>query len=254
MYFGYKCTKCDLCIDACPQKAIASTSEGIAINRAICDKCSKCSEVCPAAALVTIGKEITVEELMKVIERDLLLYDTSGGGVTFSGGEPLAQPVFLKESLKQCKAGEIRTAIETSGYTSKDVWASISKDVDLFLYDLKLIDDNEHQEYCGVSNKNIFSNLEALVEEGRGRDVIIRFPIIPGVTDTERNISALIQLLRNLRGVNEIDLLPYHDVGEKYARLGMEYKMKVRAAPSEYTLKYTKERLEKIGMLVKIGG
>ena len=125
MYFGYKCTKCNLCIVACPQKAISPTSEGIAINRAICDNCSKCSEVCPADALVIIGKEITVEELMGVIERDLLLYDTSGGGVTFSGGEPLAQPVFLKESLKQCKAQEIHTAIETSGYTSKEVWSSI---------------------------------------------------------------------------------------------------------------------------------
>jgi pyruvate formate lyase activating enzyme len=254
MYFGYKCTKCNLCVDACPQRAITSTSEGIAINRAICDRCSKCSEVCPANALVTIGKEYTVEELMEVIERDLLLYDTSGGGVTFSGGEPLAQPVFLKESLKQCRAREIRSAIETSGYTSQEVWASISRDADLFLYDLKLIDDKEHQEYCGVSNKIILSNLEALVEGGRGSDVIIRFPVIPSVTDTERNISALIQLLRNLRGVNEIDLLPFHDVGEKYARLGMEYRMKVSTAPSESSIRYTKERLEKIGMLVKIGG
>jgi len=257
MYFGYKCTRCDLCIDACPQEAISSsTSEGIAINRAICNRCSKCSDVCPAGALVTIGKEYTIEELMEVVERDLLLYDTSGGGVTFSGGEPLAQPLFLNESLKQCKAREIRTAIETSGYTSREVWSSICKNVDLFLYDLKLIDDSEHQEYCGVSNKVILSNLEALVEEGgRGRDVIIRFPLIPSVTDTEKNISALIQLLSNLRGVSEIDLLPYHDVGEKYARLGMEFKMKkVSAPPSESSLKYTKERLEKIGMLVKIGG
>ena len=254
MYFGYKCNRCNLCIDACPQEAISSTSEGVAINRTICDKSSKCSEICPTEALVTIGKEYTVGELMGVVERDILLYDTSGGGVTFSGGEPLAQPVFLKESLKQCKAREIRTAIETSGYTSREVWTSICKDVDLFLYDLKLIDDSEHQEYCGVSNKIILSNLEALVEQGRGRDVIIRFPLIPNVTDTEKNISALIQLLRNLRGVNEIDLLPYHDVGEKYARLGMEYRMKASAGPSESTLKYTKERLEKIGMLVKIGG
>lgn len=254
MFFGYKCTKCNLCIDVCPQKAITSTSEGIAINRAICDKCSKCSEICPADALVTIGKEITVEELLGAIDRDLLLYDTSGGGVTFSGGEPLAQPVFLKESLKRCKTNEIHTAIETSGYTSKEVWASIIKEVDLFLYDLKLVDDNEHREYCGVSNKSIFNNLGALVEEGRGRDVIIRFALIPGITDTERNISALVQFLRDLRGVNEIDLLPYHDVGEKYARLGMEYRMKAQVAPPESTVRYIKERLEKIGMLVKIGG
>ena len=254
MLFGYRCIKCDLCIDACPQRAITSTPEGVVIDRALCDRCSKCSEICPADALVTIGKEITAEELLGVIDRDLLLYDTSGGGVTFSGGEPLAQPVFLKESLKRCKAKEIHTAIETSGYTSNEVWASIAKEVNLFLYDLKLIDDDEHQEYCGVSNRSIFDNLGALVEEGRGRDVIIRFPLIPGMTDTERNISALERLLRSLRGVGEIDLLPYHGVGEKYARLGIEYKMKAQVAPSESTVGHIKERLERIGMLVKIGG
>jgi pyruvate formate lyase activating enzyme len=254
MSFGYKCTKCNLCVSACPQEALTSTSEGIAIDRAICDKCSKCSEICPAGALITVGEEITVEELLGEVDRDVLLYDTSGGGVTFSGGEPLAQPVFLKEALKRCKANEIHTAIETSGYTTKEVWASIIKEVNLFLYDLKLIDDDEHQEYCGVSNRSILNNLEGLVEEGRGRDVIIRFPLIPGITDTERNISALVDFLRNLRGISEIDLLPYHDVGEKYARLGVEWKMKAQAAPSESTVGHIKERLEGIGMLVRVGG
>jgi len=247
MFFQYKCVNCNLCIDACPQKAITSTSEGIAIDRLVCDKCSVCSEICPSGALVTIGKEITVEELLGVVERDLLLYDTSGGGVTFSGGEPLAQPAFLKESLKRCRANEIHTAIETSGYTPKGVWDSIIKEVDLLLYDLKLIGDDEHQEYCGVSNKNTLNNLGTLVEEGRGRDVIIRFALIPGITDTERNVSALVRLLSNLRGINEVDLLPYHDVGEKYARLGIEYKMKSQGAPSEATVRHIKERLERNG-------
>lgn len=254
MYFEYKCTKCSLCIDACPKKAITSTPKGVAIDREICDKCSKCSEICPTEALVSVGRELTVKELMDVVERDLLLYDRSGGGVTFSGGEPLAQPIFLKKSLEECKAREIQTAIETSGYAPRQLFDSISKEVDLFLYDLKLMDDNEHRKYCGSSNMNILCNLNALIDEGRGKDVIIRFPFIPTITDSERNISALIELLPSLKGVKEIDLLPYHDVGEKYARLGMEYNMKVHSAPSELMLKSTKERLEKIGFFVKIGG
>ncbi len=254
MYFEYRCTKCNLCIDICPEKAITPTPKGVAVDRDICNKCSKCSEICPTDALVGVGREITVEELMEIVERDLLLYDRSGGGVTFSGGEPLAQPVFLKKSLEECKAREIQTAIETSGYAPRRLFDAISKEVDIFLYDLKLIDDNEHRKYCGSSNVNILCNLKTLILEGRGKDLIIRFPFIPGITDSESNISALIKLLPSLKGVKEIDLLPYHDASEKYARLGLEYKMNVHTAPSELILKTTKERLEKIGFFVKIGG
>lgn len=254
MYFEYRCIKCNLCIEVCPKKAITPTPVGVAIDRGICDKCSKCSEICPSDALESVGREIIVEELMEIVERDILLYDRSGGGVTFSGGEPLAQPVFLKRSLEECKAREIQTAIETSGYASKQLFCTISKGVDIFLYDLKLMDDDEHRKYCGYSNVNTLRNLNGLIDEGRGKDVIIRFPFIPGITDSESNISALVELLPRLQGVKEIDLLPYHDAGDKYTRLGMEYNMKVHNAPSEFTLKSTKERFEKIGLFVKIGG
>ena len=254
MYFEYRCTECNLCIDACPKKAISSTPKGVAIDGEVCNRCSKCSEICPSDALVSVGRELTVEQLMEIVERDVLLYDRSGGGVTFSGGEPLAQPVFLKKSLEECKVREIQTAIETSGYASRQLFDSISKGVDIFLYDLKLMDDEEHRKYCGCSNANTLCNLKALIEDGRGKDVTIRFPFIPGITDSERNISALVGLLPSLKGVKEIDILPYHDAGEKYARLGMQYNMKVHSAPPELLLKSTKERFEKIGLVVKIGG
>jgi len=191
---------------------------------------------------------------MEEIEKDILFYDLSGGGVTFSGGEPLCQPLFLKESLKQCKKRYIHTALDTSGYTYPKVWESIIGHVDLFLYDLKLLDDEEHQKYIGVSNKMIKKNLITLLEKGRGKDVILRFPVIPGITDTERNINELLIFVSRLKGVKEIDILPYHDISEKYDRLGMEYNMKVHIAPSEEKLRYIKEKLEGIGLYVKIGG
>jgi pyruvate formate lyase activating enzyme len=254
MYFEYKCIRCKTCVRVCPINAITFEGERININRSSCVKCGKCAENCPTGALKLVGREINVEELMKEIERDVLLYDLSGGGVTFSGGEPLCQPIFLEEALKQCKMRNIHTALDTSGYASPKVWESIIGHVDLFLYDLKLLDDEEHQKYTGVSNKKIKKNLITLVQKGRGKDVILRFPVIPGITDTEENINELLSFVSRLKGVNEIDILPYHDISEKYDRLGMEYKMKVHTAPSEEKLRYVKEKLEGIGLYVKIGG
>jgi pyruvate formate lyase activating enzyme len=254
MYFEYKCIRCKTCVRACPINVVTFEGERINVNRSSCVKCGKCAEDCPTGALKLVGREISVEELMKEIERDVLLYDLSGGGVTFSGGEPLCQPIFLEESLKQCKMRNIHTALDTSGYTSPNVWESIIGHVDLFLYDLKLLDDEEHQKYTGVSNKRIKKNLITLVQKGRGKDVILRFPVIPGITDTEKNINDLLRFVSHLKGVNEIDILPYHDISEKYDRLGMEYKMRVHTAPSEEKLRYIKEKLEGIGLYVKIGG
>jgi pyruvate formate lyase activating enzyme len=254
MYFDYKCIRCKTCVRACPINAIIFEGERININREACVKCEKCAENCPTGALNLVGREIDVEELMEGIEKDVLLYDLSGGGVTYSGGEPLCQPLFLKESLRQCKMKNIHTALDTSGYTSPNIWESVIGHVDLFLYDLKIIDDEEHQKYTGVSNKIIKKNLITLIKKGRGKDVILRFPVIPGITDTERNINELLSFVPRLKGVNEIDILPYHDISEKYNRCGMEYKMKVHTTPSEEKLRYIKEKLEGIGLYVKIGG
>jgi len=254
MYFEYKCIRCRTCVNVCPVNAIAFKGDRPIIARAACVRCGICAEACPTGALKLIGREINVEELMKEIEKDVLLYDSSGGGVTFSGGEPLFQPLFLREALKECKRGYIHTALDTSGHASPNVFESIIEYVDLFLYDLKLLDDEEHQKYIGVSNRVINKNLITLVEKGRGKDVILRFPVIPRITDTEKNVNELLSFVSCLKGINEIDILPFHDISEKYSRLGKEYKMKVHTAPSEEKLGYIKEKLEGIGLYVKIGG
>ena len=254
MYFEYKCIRCKKCAEVCPTNAISFDGEKQVISRAYCSRCGVCVECCPTGALRLVGYEITVHELMKEIEKDILLYDRSGGGVTFSGGEPLAQPSFLKEVLKECKRMGIHVALDTAGYAPSEIFGSLANDVDLFLYDIKLLDDKEHQKYTGVSNRLIKKNLAHLIEEGRGSSVILRFPVIPGITDTEKNLNELLVLIPKLKGVNEIDILPFHDVSEKYDRLGMEYRMRGHSAPTKERLTYIKERLEEAGLYVKIGG
>ena len=171
--------------------------------------------------------------------------------MTFSGGEPLLQHLFLNEALTECKNRDLRTVLDTSGYASEAVLSSVLDRVDVILYDLKLADEEEHRKYTGVSNNPIKENLRMLADRGRGRDVILRFPVIPGITDTQKNVDALVEFISTLKGINEIDLLLFHDVSEKYHRLGMEYQMPVRQAPAPSKIKYIKERFESIGLYVK---
>jgi pyruvate formate lyase activating enzyme len=254
MFFEYKCMKCQTCARVCLIGAITFENENSTphINRQICNNCGICSSVCPTESLRLVGREITIKELMKEIEKDILFYDNSGGGVTFSGGEPLFQHQFLIEALKECKKRDIHTVLDTSGYALENVFSSVLDYVDVFLYDLKLADNEEHIIYTGVSNVLIINNLRMLVDTGRGKDVILRFPIIPGITDTEKNIDGLVEFVSSLKSIREIDLLPFHDVSEKYNRLGIEYKMPAQEAPSQEKLQYIKRRFEEIGFYVKI--
>ncbi|MGB4027921.1 MAG: glycyl-radical enzyme activating protein [Acetomicrobium sp.] len=251
MYFEYKCMRCRDCVKVCPTGAIEFKGKP-RIFRPLCTACGNCSDACPAGALKLVGKEYTVEELMKEIEKDVLYFDNSGGGVTFSGGEPLFQADFLLEVLKECKNRYIHKALDTAGFASREVLASAMGYVDLFLYDLKLIDEKQHIKYTGVSNTLIKENLRFLVDSGRAQDVILRFPVIPGITDTSDNVDDMAEFISNLRGLREINLLPFHDVSEKYHRLDREYLMTVRKSPPQEKLLEIKEKFESIGLRVKI--
>ena len=252
-FFEYKCIQSKSCIPTCPSNALSFNEDGLMVNHSACDGCALCVEACPSGALSVAGREINPEELVREIEKDVLLFDNSGGGVTFSGGEPLFQPAFLKELLVLCRSRGIHTALETSGQAPAGIFESLLDYVDFFLFDLKLLDDKDHKKYTGVSNNLIKKNLRTLAER-RGRDVILRFPVITGINDTEKNVEEFQSFARSLRGIGEVDLLPYHDVTEKYRRLGLNYKMNTHAAPSAEKLIYIKERLEEIGLKVKVGG
>lgn len=163
------------------------------------------------------GKEYSPTELMQEIKKDQLFYDESGGGVTFSGGEPLLQVKFLQEVMYLCKLSGVNTAIDTSGYIGNNYFSKVYDYTDIFLFDLKIIDDEQHQKFTGVSNKLILSNLKLLTE--KGEKVIIRIPLIPELTDTDKNLSEVASYLMKLKNIRKIDLLPYNEIAEsKYRR------------------------------------
>ena len=200
-----------------------------------------------------LGHMATTTEIMEEVEKDNIFYDESGGGVTFSGGEPLMQPIFLEELLDKCREKSLHTALDTCGHVNFRVFEKIMNKVDLFLYDLKIMNDEEHKKYTGVSNRLVIENLRMLVKNEK--DVIIRFPVIPGITDTGENIDALKLLLVSLSFKGKIDLLPYHHIARnKYQRINREYKLNGIVEPTVEQLKQLKEEFEMIGLTVGIGG
>lgn len=194
-----------------------------------CINCGICKEVsneisadnCPSGAIEVIGRDISIDELMFEILKDKEYYDTSGGGVTFSGGEPLMQPEFLQAVLKECRKLGIHTAVDTCGFASAEIFSVINGLTDLYLYDLKLIDDVLHKKFTGVSNSLILENLKNLSDSGKR--VFVRIPLIPGITDTEENIIGIIEFLKQIK-FGQINLLSYHALAKnKYIKLGLEY-------------------------------
>ena len=252
IFYDYKCMDCGKCIDICPQNAILKIGTNYLRNYNICISCGQCVEICPTGSQQSIGQEITVKDIIKNIEKDIIYFESSSGGVTFSGGEPIMQPVFLKETLKICKKMHIHTALDTSGYANRGIFNSISNDIDLFLYDLKIIDNLHHKKYTGVSNKLIIKNLETLVK--KRKNVVLRFSLIPGITATEENIKNILSFISTLKGIDKIDILPFHNVKEKYIRIGKKYKMNDTKSLNVDEINNVKEQFEQRGFNVKIGG
>jgi len=168
-----------------------------------------------------IGKRVAAAALLQEILKDRLFFEQSGGGVTFSGGEPLLQYEFLSALLQMCKKEGVHTVVDTTGYTSYEHLAGIRPHVDLFLYDVKLLDDALHKKYTGVSNRLILNNLKQLDRDGA--PVLVRIPLIPAITDTAQNLHAVARFLKENTSVRRVELLPYNSMGEsKYERLNME--------------------------------
>ncbi len=244
-----RCSLCDDCIAACPTWALSHETDGLQVDRTRCKVSGTCVPACPAEALEVVGRPVTVEQLLGELERDRIFYEQSGGGVTFTGGEPLAQPEFLLESLEHCRARGLHTAVDTSGYAPWTVLEEIRPFVDIFLYDLKLVDEVRHFEWTGVSNADIISNLIQLSETGQ--KIIVRMPIIPGVNDDEENLGAAARLIRSLASIPPVELLPYHNTAEtKYIGLGKDFPLPGLVTPSPAKMKQYRAVLRDCGLQV----
>ena len=202
----------------------------------------------------TVGKWLSPEEVLAVVEKDRIFYDESGGGITFSGGEPLMQPDFLLEMLSLCRQAGIHTAVDTSGHALNEVFEIIAQNADLLLYDLKTTDNSKHLAFTGVSNELSLINLKSLSEDSPG--LIIRIPIIPGFNSEPEQFGALREELLKLKvQIQRVDLLPYHPLGrQKYKNLGMKAPMDLYSEISEEHFGILSEIFINSGFDVKKGG
>ncbi len=210
------CIGCGDCVRACPDQAVSLDDPG-RIDRDRCTGCGLCADACPARALTTVGREYGLDELVEILLRDRLYYETSAGGVTLSGGEPTMQTEFAGRLLARLKRAGVHTAMETCGLFSWDTFAAACLDnLDLVLYDLKLADPHLHRQVTGRDNGVILANLVRLLAVEQV-EVLVRIPLVPGYTATDDNIGRLAALLRTL-GVNRYSLLAYHPWGIVKAR------------------------------------
>ena len=219
MFWRERCVGCGACVAVCPIGAITVAGGTAETDPEVCTACGECVDACPRNAREIVGGLWSASRLLEEVEKDLLFYDESGGGITLSGGEPLAQATFVVSVLALCKEHRIHTAVDTCGYTSWEDLSSIVEMTDLFLYDVKHVDDDRHRELTGVSNERILENLRRLDNEGR--TLWIRYPVIPDLNDTDEDLAALGEFVSHLKAVKAIHLLPFHRGGErKLERLG----------------------------------
>ncbi|MBW6462590.1 MAG: glycyl-radical enzyme activating protein [Firmicutes bacterium] len=243
-----RCIACRFCVEHCPEKAVELTENGPVINRDLCSLCLICAENCPVEAFEKAGREITVGELVNEIIKDRIIFEESGGGATFSGGEPLMQSGFLISVLKALKNEGIHTAIETSGYASWESFRDTLPYTDLYLFDLKIVDPGKCKEFLGVNIEPILENLNKLAKNNA--DILVRIPVIPSVNDDLRNLNLVVKTL-NSAGIDSLELIPYHKLGSaKYSNLDLNYSMHNIEPPGPDQLDRITKLLEASGIII----
>lgn len=220
LFTSAKCTGCRRCAEVCPAGVHTFAVDGRhKLDRAACVRCGKCVELCPAEALELCGRLLSVEEVMTEVRKDRVFYENSGGGMTLSGGEPMMRPEFTFILLDAAKKEGIHTALESCGFAPREEFERILPVTDLFLFDIKTMDEAKHLRLTGRDNRLILSNLEFL--SGAGAEIVLRCPLVPGLNDTFGELAGIGELAERLPAVREIQLEPYHPLGvSKSERLG----------------------------------
>lgn len=248
-----RCTACGECQKVCPLVLPAGRPGVESTRHSECLLCEACVKACPTGARQIIGQSMTVAEVWAEIVKDRLFYEESGGGVTCSGGEPLLQPGFVMELFGVCRQHGFHTAVDTCGYGKQEDLLALASLTDLFLYDLKFVDDTRHRRYCGVSNISILENLKAL--DQAHSNLWIRIPLIPGLTESEDNLAALAGFIASLHSVRQINLLPYHaSARHKFQRLGKPYLLEDLEPLRPDAAEKAAQKFLAFGLPVKIGG
>lgn len=248
-----RCVICGNCVEVCPTNSLKFEDNKIVYDRSTCNLCGKCENDCHHEVIEIAGEIKTVDEVMKKILKDKIFYETSGGGVTFSGGEPFLQSEFLLELVKRSKEEGLHVAIDTSGFTSWENIKSIVEFADLILYDLKAVSNEKHKEYVGASNELIIKNLKKLANENI--EIYLRLPIVKGVNNADEDIENILNIVRDIGNISQVNILEYHSMGmEKYPRLDRTYELTGEEKPDNENIQAIKEIFENEGFKTVVGG
>ena len=251
MFFSKLCVGCGKCSEVCTRNAVCMADGKSLINRSFCDSCGKCTMECPGGALKISGRKITNDALFQIVSRDKDYYETSGGGVTISGGEALLQIEKMQPFLRKCRDENISIAVETCGHVPVSQVSIALEYADMFLFDIKTFDGRKFMEYTGGNMETVLSAFEFLCRSVPEK-VTVRVPVIPGFNDNE--IAAIMEYTVS-HGIKELHLLPYHTLGmSKYEQLGLKYPYPVTQGLAPDKLQCYMEVGEKLGIKVKIGG
>lgn len=246
------CVECGKCVANCPQQAITiiGGDKKLAIDRKKCKVCGTCVNGCIYKALTLYGHVSTVEEIFENVNKDKAYYKRSGGGVTLSGGEILMQADFAAGLLKRCHEGGLHTCVETCGFAPEEKFRKIIPYLDMFLFDLKSLNNEVHKKWTGCSNEPILRNLDIAMDSNS--QVVIRFPLMPTINDTEENLilmrDKLVEL--NKRKPVRIEIMPYHNFGSvKYTMTDREYEVKQLKTPTSESLRKIQKMFKDVGVI-----
>jgi pyruvate formate lyase activating enzyme len=256
LYIGNNCIACGKCLDICPEHCLtAQDGPGVVIDRRRCalPDCGLCQSVCYANAINICGRYLTVAQVLEEVELDREFYERSGGGVTFSGGEPFAQPRFLEALAREAQKRGLHTAVETCGQAGWEVMRPALGHMDLVLFDVKHMDPAAHERLTGAPNRRILDNLRRI--DALGIPLRLRLPLIPGHNDTEENLRRTAELAASLTHLVALDVLPYHRMGEpKWGQLRQDYPLHGLAPHNKEALDRLAEVLRAVPIPVTIGG
>ena len=254
MFRSGRCRKSGACLSACPYQAIQFQNEIFVINRLICDECDQkpCAIVCPSQALQVSGREISLDEIKRILLRDQSFWG-GRGGVTFTGGEPFVQSSFFLPLLQFCREAYMHVAVETCAQVETEKILDALDWIDWLFIDLKHMDTERHRRETGAGNELILFNIATVARSGWGGRLVVRIPIVPGFNDDDDNIHKTASFLAET-GVNEVNLLPFHRLGaSKYEQLGLEYKFASTEPPEEKKMHSIKSIFTDAGLQCYLG-